>query len=218
MPRHAVLLLSCLLAASGCQRPGSTTAAPPSSPATGGGADAPEPAPPPETSIEDRIREKESLAEALAVAAPLMSDTTDELSDGGILLSKWAMTRLEWSDVAVSRNETSHALVQKDSDEARGKRMCVRGMIIQIAVQKTPFGKAYVGLMFSSSQDIFHFIAVGSTGELVSQSRARLCGVVTGKYQYSNSGGGTGHAVAVVGMFDLPENRRSGAEAAIDAE
>jgi hypothetical protein len=32
--------------------------------------------------------------------------------------------------------------------------------------------------------------------------------VVAGKYDYVNSGGGTGHAVAAVGMFDLPDNRR----------
>lgn len=31
--------------------------------------------------------------------------------------------------------------------------------------------------------------------------------VVTGNYDYSNSAGGTGHAVDLVGMFDLPENK-----------
>jgi hypothetical protein len=31
--------------------------------------------------------------------------------------------------------------------------------------------------------------------------------VVTGKYSYANSGGGTGHAVTLVGVFDLPENK-----------
>lgn len=51
------------------------------------------------------------------------------------------------------------------------------------------------------------FAAVASTGELVAQSSANFCGVTTGKYSYSNSGGGTTHAVFLVGMFDLPENK-----------
>jgi hypothetical protein len=36
---------------------------------------------------------------------------------------------------------------------------------------------------------------------------ARFCGVVTGLYDYSNSGGGTGHTADIVGMFDLPESK-----------
>lgn len=29
-----------------------------------------------------------------------------------------------------------------------------------------------------------------------------------GKYHYPNSAGGVGHGIRLVGMFDLPENRR----------
>lgn len=51
--------------------------------------------------------------------------------------------------------------------------------------------------------------SAGSTATLVQQSRARLCGVVIGTYDYSNSAGGKGHAVSLVGMFDLAENREN---------
>ena len=37
---------------------------------------------------------------------------------------------------------------------------------------------------------------------------ARFCGIATGRDTYANTGGGTTHAVRVVGMFDLPENRK----------
>ena len=57
------------------------------------------------------------------------------------------------------------------------------------------------------------FFAVQSTGDLVEGSRARLCGVVTGRYSYSNTGNGTTHAVKVVGVFDLAENRSAGTSA-----
>jgi len=68
-------------------------------------------------------------------------------------------------------------------------------------------GKHFVGLVMSNAGNLFHFDAVGSTGTLVGTNYARICGVITGLYDYSNSAGGTGHAVQIVGMFDLPENK-----------
>jgi hypothetical protein len=97
--------------------------------------------------------------------------------------------------------------MRKDSDAARGKRMCVRGQLIQIQKEKVGDGGLFTGLLLANYSDIYSFIAVGSTGELVSNSNARLCGVAIGNYEYSNSAGGKGHAISIVGMFDLPENR-----------
>jgi hypothetical protein len=115
---------------------------------------------------------------------------------------------MKWADVAVAKDETSFALVRKDADEARGKRMCTSGQVVQIEVQKIPgAGKHSEGLLMSSAGNIYNFIAAGSSGELVERSYARFCGVVTGKYDYSNSAGGEGHAVEIVGLFDLPENK-----------
>lgn len=73
------------------------------------------------------------------------------------------LPHLTWADVAVTKDETTHALARKDSDERAAS---------------------------------------------VSANRsARFCGVVTGLYDDSNSGVGVGHAVQMVGMFDLPENK-----------
>ncbi|MBA3538258.1 MAG: hypothetical protein H0T79_01395 [Deltaproteobacteria bacterium] len=149
-----------------------------------------------------------SLAEAVEVARPIMSDTTDEQSAGTLLLGIWAASHLTWVDVDIKKNETSFALVKKDADEARGKRMCTSGSIIQIAKQELGGLKVYSGLLMTYGQELIWFVAAGSTGSLVQRSQARFCGVVTGTYDYSNSGGGTGHAVAVVGMFDLASNKK----------
>lgn len=156
-----------------------------------------------------RIESAESLAAALAIAGPELADTTDELGTGALLLTAWSSTRMRWPDVSVAKNETSFALVHKDSDAARGKRMCVRGSLIQISKESVGSSAVFIGLLMSGYTDLVHFVAVGSTGELVERSRTRLCGVVTGTYDYANSGGGTGHAINVVGMFDLPENRKA---------
>ena len=166
----------------------------------------PAPTPAPPTPLEV-IRRSETLADAISVARPLMTDTHDEHSGGTLLLTAWAADHLRWADVAVGRDETSFALVKKDVDAARGKRMCVTGRIIQIAKQTLDAATFFDGLMFGARGDILSFFAVASTGELVEGSPARFCGVVTGKYDYSNSGGGTGHAVESVGMFDLRDNR-----------
>ena len=64
--------------------------------------------------------------------------------------------------------------------------------------------------MLSRGQ-VIHYLAAGDTGTLVDGDRARFCGVTTGRYSYSNAGGGTTHAVQLIGMFDLPSNRSAAA-------
>ena len=163
--------------------------------------EAPKPA---EPSPLEKVLAKPTLAEAIAQLGSEMTDTYNEVSPGGLMLAVWSANRLAWRDVGVAKNETSIALVRKDSDASRGKRMCASGRIIQIAKSDVADTKLFSGLMFTSSGDIIHFIAVKSTGALVEQSRARLCGVVTGTYDYQNSGGGTGHAVSLSGCSTSP--------------
>jgi hypothetical protein len=151
--------------------------------------------------------EQKTLADAVAYARPKMEDTANASSIGAVLVAAWAKANMTWADVGIARDETSIALVKKDSDRERGKRLCISGNLVQIEVDKSFPGKPYVGLLRTGSWDLVHFVAVGSTGQLVEQSAARFCGVVTGRYDYANSGGGVGHAVEAVGMFDLPGNR-----------
>lgn len=170
----------------------------------------PEPPPPPPEPEETMAQKLAKLGfpEAVEFVKPMMSDEMNETSKGAVMLAVWGMQKMVWTDVFVAKNETSFALVQKDPDEARGKRMCTSGTIIQIEVTKTDFGKVNEGLLRTNSGNLFNYNMVGGSGELVARSRAKMCGVVIGKYSYSNSGGGTGHAVQLVGMFDLPENKK----------
>ena len=82
--------------------------------------------------LADQLMEKTSLAEAVDLVRPMMSDGSDAWSKGGIILAMWAAAHLRWPDVEVKKNETSFALVRKDSEKARGKKMCTAGTIIQI--------------------------------------------------------------------------------------
>ena len=166
------------------------------------------PPPAPEPSPLEKVLAMPSLSDAIEVVKPHMTDTNDETSAGALMLALWAAENLKFSDVVVRKNETSFPLVRKDADASRGKRMCVTGRIIQIAKEKAGERTLWTGLMLVGYSEIASFIAVGGTGNLVARSRARLCGVVIGTYDYSNSAGGKGHAVSLVGMFDLAENRR----------
>lgn len=145
---------------------------------------------------------------AFAVAAPLIGDQIGELGAGTILFALWAAERLAWRDVFVERDETSIKLTKKDPITARGKRMCWSGRIMQIQRDRSVEAPLFSGTMATRRADFIHYLAVGSTGNLVDGSRARLCGFVTGTYAYENVGGGQTQAVQMVGMFQIPANTR----------
>lgn len=164
----------------------------------------PEPPPPKLTDL--------SLAEVLDKIRPEITDAVDSYSSGQIKLVLWAAVKLKWADVDVRKNETSEALVKKDSGPQVGKRMCVKARISQIMKDEADGKKIFTGLLMRGYRPT-SFIAVGSTGELVERSRARFCGLVAGNYAFRNVGGGQTQTVLLVGMFDLPENRGAAAEA-----
>lgn len=159
---------------------------------------------PPEKSLEQIYDEQITLPDALDLAIVEMKDTRDEESKGTLRLTRWATTHMTLADVAVAKNETTFKLAMKDSDAALGKRLCIKGRLISIA--RVPGAPVFGGLLNTGTLDIVSFFAVQSTGSLVEGSRARFCGVVTGRYSYANTGGGTTHAVKAVGVFDLTEN------------
>lgn len=203
MRQILVLALVPLLA---CDKATSTTGGPAPTASAAAVRPVAPPEPPPETPIQHI--DKLAFAQAVDFAKGDMSDTVDTDSPGAAILAIWASKHMKWTDVAVASDETTFALVLKDADEARTKRICMSGQIVQIEVEKLDnSAKLNEGLLLSNGGNIYRFIAAGSSGTLVAQSYGRFCGLVTGKYDYSNSVGGTGHAVAMVGMFDLPENK-----------
>jgi hypothetical protein len=161
---------------------------------------------PAEPTVPELAARASTLAEAVRIALPYMTDEPNKTSPGTGLVAIWAAKHLKLADVNVKKDETTYALTRKDPDEARGKRLCATGELIEIQVAKTEFGKLAEGLLTTNGGSLFHFTTVGSSGELVGGSHGRVCGVVTGVFDYSNSGGGVGHAVQLVGMFDIAEN------------
>lgn len=149
------------------------------------------------------MEDQESLPKAIEFSKNFMSDTTNEVSDGAILLAKWSVDNMKWNDLQAIPQAKSFNAIMKDSDKERGKLLCQSGSIIEI----TAAGRMYEGGLFTSSGNVIRFIAVGNTGDLVARSSAKFCGIVIGKQDYSNSAGGVAHAVYLVGMFNLPENK-----------
>jgi hypothetical protein len=212
--RHLALLVALAPLVAACHKSEPIASdAPTASASASAGPNVPAVAAPAPTPVEpsplEKIGLKTSLADALTVAKPEMADTFNKSSKGTLLLTAWALKHMTWADVAVAKDETSRAKVMKDADEERGKRLCVRGRLVQIEAHKEELGKFYTGLLGAGAGNLYHFHAVKSTGELTEKRPARFCGVVTGRFDYSNSGGGTGHAIDMVGIFDLPENHEA---------
>jgi hypothetical protein len=196
-----------VLVATGCEKGEETEAADKPDKSTEPVEQEPEPPPePPPTFMEL------DLAGALADLKPEIVDSVDNYSDGQLKLTLWATKKLSWDDVDVAKNETSAARIKKDSEPEIGKRMCLKGRIVQIWKEDANGEKVFRGLIRQGYKPT-SFIAVGSTGDLVEKSRARFCGLVAGNYAFQNVGGGQTQTVLLIGMFDLAENHGNSAEA-----
>ena len=139
------------------------------------------------------IAEARDVTAALAIALPVMR--TAGGGDHAWLLARYG--RWQWSDVE-GPVETTVALVEKDAEPEVGKRLCAEGEIDRIERRDVGTRKTFVGTLRTDAGDRIAFTAVGSTGDLVKRSRARFCGIVTGKIMTD---------AAVFGLFDLPETR-----------
>ncbi|MBA3456777.1 MAG: hypothetical protein H0T42_27055 [Deltaproteobacteria bacterium] len=171
-----------------------TTAPPSSSPVI---PTPPPPPPPPDEPIEVRIMKAESFKDAFALARPTMTDSAEAFTPGAQLFTTYAASKLRWEDVDVAA-ETTFGHVLKDAEVERGKRMCADGELLTIQRRDLGPRKIYLGTLRVNPADRIEFIAIGATGELIRGSKARFCGAVAGT---------VGRTVAMVGMFDLPENR-----------
>ena len=128
-----------------------------------------------------------------AARAKMTGDKTP--SEGGLLLAQWGASNLSWEDVDLPRPESSLALVAE-----RGKRLCERGVIFEIHAELV--GKVWRGALTRDGRTL-RFLAVRGVGSLAPRAQGRFCGVVTGQYEFLGK-----KVVEVVGMFDLPDNRR----------
>jgi hypothetical protein len=163
-----------------------------------------DPPPPKPLSLDQRLAGRQ-LAVALEVVRPLLGDTIDQPSEADLSFARWAARSLTWEDLQ-SVQETEPALVMKDSEAERGKRICASGSIVQIEAQRGNFGRIYGGLLLTYAGTTIYFFAAGDTGSLVAHSDARFCGIVSGRNEYKTNFGGTNQAVLAIGMFDLPSN------------
>jgi hypothetical protein len=163
------------------------------------------PEPPREPTLAEKLRDTKRLPDAMELILPGVQDTQDKPDTASSILALWMSNNPSWSAIE-QLPETTHARILKDSQAERGKRLCVSGQVVQIAREQGT--KLFYGTLFGEAGRMTYYYAVGSTGDIVDGHRARFCGVSAGRFSYENTGGGTTHAVRLVGMFDLPENRK----------
>ena len=158
--------------------------------------------------IGPKVKPWANLRQAIASTRLDMNDIQGaDVSLGAAKLALWGTENMHWAELQEIPT-TKYGLVMKDPDSQRGQKLCANGEVIEIALDRSVSGqKVFLGGMYDDGGRIYRFIAVQSTGEIMAHSRARFCGVVTGQQHYENSMGGVAHAVHLVGMFDLPENK-----------
>ena len=158
--------------------------------------------------IGERLEKAKTYQEMWDICSPLLQDEDQNTKNPGKLcVALWAGKNFKWDMVKVVKNETTPGLVFKNSEKEVGKKLCVSGTIVQISESASL--NISEGLLYSNTGQLFNFTNAGSSGNLDKDDNdhGRFCGIVVGTYTYSNSGGGTGHAVDVVGMWDLKENK-----------
>jgi hypothetical protein len=218
MSRARTLLLGLAAAVAGGGCPGQTKPAPQGKSSAGGFAPGfvPDPTPSADEGQQNTLAALLTVATTPEAVVTLLKPSMKQENlnvhnDGSQLFAWWGAEHTQTIFDSDRATETSFALVRKDADEELGRRMCAAGMIVEIHKEVFSGRKFFWGLLVArgGTSNLVSFWAVGSTGRLVENSWAGFCGFVTGTYDYSNSSGGTGHAVEVVGHFLLPENRAS---------
>ncbi|WP_415878677.1 hypothetical protein [Methylomonas sp. TEB] len=148
-----------------------------------------------------------TLQEAIEISKPEMEDIQGiGVSKGSGILAYWASFGLKWQELQ-ALPKSKYGLVMKDSVPELGKRLCVTGHVAEIQRERSIDQPIFTGGIIDNEAKVYRFAAVGSTGEIVANDRASFCGIITGQQHYPNSIGGVSHAVYLVGMFDLPENK-----------
>ena len=163
----------------------------------------PEPAPPTRGELLARTAE---LSKAIDILKPAFELSGEGNAPAAALLATWSGLHMTWAALQ-KIPETQKALVMKDPAAEVGKRLCWSGSVFEISTDHSAGYPVYDGGIIGDDGGIVRFFAVGSSGDIVEHSWARVCGIVTGAVAYPNSGGGTTHGVHVVGMFDLPKNK-----------
>ena len=159
-----------------------------------------------------RLRDAGTLPEAIAAF-----DGWDDAfkargelpSEAAHFLVLWAAPRTRFDDYSVAKDETTFALVQRDPDGERGKRLCRPVRVRSISAIGKPSERdrwhlADVGAL----EGEYRLFAVGGVGALVAESAARFCGRVLGESTFEDAAHKEHAQVDVIGMFDLPENRK----------
>ena len=155
----------------------------------------------------DQLQSQPNLSSLIEFIKPMMEDSVNAMPPAAMGLPLWSeKNKLTWSDIN-SIPETTIGKILKDSYLERGKRVCVNGFVGEIEVDRSAGFPVYTGGMMNSDMQVIRFLAMKSTGSIISESKAKFCGISVGKMSYDNASGGSTHAPYLVGMFDLPENR-----------
>jgi hypothetical protein len=150
-----------------------------------------------------------TLSRAVELTRPKMVDGPAATpSDGAKLFAAWAQQNLAWEDIDLKPPETTMSRADADPATERGKRLCEAGTITELKSTDIRGAKVAIGFLARKDNEVIQFIAVRGMGSLAEKTATRFCGVMSARVDRTLPTGGSGHALQVIGMFDLPENKK----------
>lgn len=112
---------------------------------------------------------------------------------------------MTWEDLN-SIPETNYDMIKKDVIAEAGKRFCFEGTVHEIQVDRSIKPPVTNALMYVPFRGFAYVVAVRSSGDILPDVEAKVCGIVTGNKSYQTFAG-MNSAPYLLGMFDLPENK-----------
>jgi hypothetical protein len=152
-----------------------------------------------------------TFADAIKAADPLIDEAPPPVNQPGggvgtVAITTWAARHLVDKDVFLPENQTTYAIAIKHPVRERGRRFCTSGKIMYFQPKGEGIDQ-FVHGMLSAKEGMVEYLAVGMRGRLSEGLDARFCGAVISDARYATKQG-SGKALTMVGMFDLPENHR----------
>lgn len=159
------------------------------------------PQPTPLATAAQLVLTEKSADRAISLLRPFFGDAYNEVDPASAIFAVWASDKSSFPRYLRSLPDNKLAEAMKDPEGSRGRKICRRGTVSEISIDRSVSPPLFVGGIVSGD-GVVRFAATGDTRGIVDGSAARFCGVFTGTQSFDNAIGGTTRAAFLVGVFE----------------
>lgn len=135
-------------------------------------------------------------------AASKCGDSSGAIHGCVAAFGAWAANFMVMDDVDPEiHGATTYEKAARDSDVERGRRLCFRGVVLQIAGETFAGKRVFTADMFDASQRSIRVLAVGDATDIFDGTDAHFCGMFVGRESFENLEHTQTKSIRLVGMF-----------------